>query len=245
MSCRGLFITGTDTGVGKTYVAAGIVHALRAQGVRVGAYKPAASGSEEGAAGPIWQDVERLSAALGGGFPRSAICPQCWHAPLAPPVAARREGGQVDPLLLRRGADWWRERVDLLVVEGAGGLLSPLTETETVADLARDLGFPLVIVARLSLGTINHTLLTIERAQARGLAIAGIVLNQSTPPDPADLSTESNPEELARRTTVPILAVLPNAAGTDLLEVPAFRRMDLVSLAAGTRCENTRSVDDG
>src|SRR5262249_17926499 len=135
MSCRGLFITGTDTGVGKTYVAAGIVRLLRQQGMRVGACKPVASGSELGPAGPFWQDVEQLHAALGGEYPRERICPQCWHAAVAPPIAARLEGGEVDGRLLRNGADWWREQVDLLVVEGAGGLLSPLTETETVADL--------------------------------------------------------------------------------------------------------------
>jgi dethiobiotin synthetase len=232
MSCRGLFITGTDTGIGKTYVAAGIVRLLRAQGVRVGAYKPTASGSEPGSVGPVWGDVERLHSALGGEFPREAICPQCWHAAVAPPVAARFEGKRIDAALLRRGADWWRERVDLLVVEGAGGLLSPLAETETVADLAVDLGFPLLIVARLSLGTINHTLLTIEAAQARHLTVAGILLNQASPPDSADRSQETNAAELARRTAVPILGVLPYSPGTGLPEGLGLLKIDLVGLVA-------------
>lgn len=233
MSCRGLFITGTDTGVGKTYVAAGIVRLLRKQGVRVGAYKPVASGSEPGSDGAVWHDVEELHAALGGEFSRDVICPQRWHAAVAPPVAARLEGSQVDAALLRRGADWWRERVDLLVVEGAGGLLSPLTETETVVDLACDLGFPLLVVARLSLGTINHTLLTIEAALARRLRVAGVLLNQASPPDAADRSLESNAAELARRTAVPVLGVLPYGPGSGLLQVAAFLRIDFVGLAAG------------
>lgn len=234
MSCRGLFITGTDTDVGKTYVAAGIVRRLRQQGVRVGAYKPVASGSEAGPGEPRWHDVEQLHAAVGGEYPREMICPQTWHAAVAPPVAARLAGSQVDAELLRRGADWWRERVDVLVVEGAGGLLSPLTETESVADLARDLGFPLLIVARLSLGTINHTLLTIEAAAARNLRVTGVVLNQASPPDGSDQSQESNAAELAKRTSIPVLGVLPYGSGSGLLQVPAFLKIDFCGLAAGS-----------
>lgn len=230
MSCRGLFITGTDTGVGKTYVASAFVRRLRDLHVRVGAYKPTASGSEPGAEGPVWGDVEQLYSALGGEFPKDRICPQCWHAPLAPPVAARREGGFVDAELLRRGAQWWRDRVDYLIVEGAGGLLSPVTDTESVADLAGDLGFPLLIVARLSLGTINHTLLTLSAAAARNLPVAGILLNQAEQPAHADISVESNAAELARRTAVPLLGILPFAPRGDLLQTPAFHKIDLIGL---------------
>src|SRR5579872_7123263 len=177
---RGLFITGTDTGVGKTWVAAGVIRALCGRGVRVGAYKPAVSGSRPGLDGPVWDDLTELQAALGTDLPIDAISPQRFAAPLAPPVAARLEGRQVDAALLRSGIDWWRGKADFVVVEGAGGLLSPLSDRDLVADVARDLGLPLVIVGRLSLGTINHTLLTVEAARARGLAIAGIVLNQPT-----------------------------------------------------------------
>lgn len=233
MNCGGLFITGTDTGVGKTTVASAIVRLLRTQRVSVGAYKPVASGSESGPDGPVWEDAERLNSALGGIYPHEAICPQRFHAAVAPPVAARLEGAIVDAALLRRGADWWRERVELLVVEGAGGFLSPITETENVADLAVDLRFPLVIVARLSLGTINHTLLTIEAARARKLTVAGILLNQTSPPDSADQSLETNAVELSRRTPIPLLGVLPYSRGSDLLPVLASLRIDFVGLAAG------------
>jgi dethiobiotin synthetase len=214
---RGLFITGTDTGVGKTHVATGIIAALRALGRRVGAYKPVVSGSERGPDGPVWSDLERLHDALAGEFERERICPQRFSAPLAPPVAARREGKTVDAAILRSGFDWWRERADFLVVEGAGGLLSPLTDTECVADLAVSFGLPLVIVARVSLGTINHTLLTIEAARSRNLAIAGIVLNQPLPADD-DASPASNPEELQKRCAVPILAIESYAPTADLLQ---------------------------
>ena len=220
---RGLFITGTDTGVGKTYVACGVIASLRARGVRVGAYKPVVSGSTAGPAGPVWDDLVRLQTALGGDVPIERIGPQRFRAPLAPPVAARLEGKEVDAALLRGGIDWWRGRADVVVVEGAGGLLSPVTETESVADLAIAFGFPVVVVARVSLGTINHTLLTVEAARSRGLTVAGIVLNHSTPPSPDDRSVESNPGELEKRCGVPILAILPHDSAPGLLQqTPLF-----------------------
>lgn len=234
-TCRGLFITGTDTGVGKTYLSTAIVRRLRELGVHVGAYKPTASGGETGPHGPFWQDVDELSAALGDVVPKERICPQRWMAPVAPPVAARLEGKQVDAALLREGADWWRSRVEFLVVEGAGGLLSPLTETEAVADLARDLGFSLLIVSRLALGTINHTLLTWEAATRRGLEVAGIILNQADQPESDDCSRETNAAELARRLKSPILGVFPYAPAGDLLQNEAFRRIDFVGLATARK----------
>lgn len=204
----GLFVTGTDTGVGKTYLAALIARQLRSEGVSVGVYKPACSGSRVLPDGrQAWDDVEAHFEALGGLHPRERICPQCFRAPLAPPAAARAEGRTVDAPLLRTGADWWRGRVDALLVEGAGGLLSPLSDADAVADVACDLGFPLLIVARLGLGTINHTLLTLEAAERRGLMVAGVVLNRA-PGDPSSLADETNPAELAARTRVPILGVL-------------------------------------
>lgn len=235
MILRGLFITGTDTGVGKTYVASAIVRQLREQQVRVGAYKPVVSGSEPGPTGPIWGDVEQLHSALGGAFPREVICPQRFEAPLAPPVAARLEGRDVDADLLIHGADWWANSVDLLIVEGAGGWLSPITEEKTVADAARALGFPVVIVARLSLGTINHTLLTVEAVRARNVPIAGIILNQTGVPTGKDPSENTNAAELQRRTDVPILATVPHAAPQALLQVPALRKIDFAGLAGSRR----------
>jgi dethiobiotin synthetase len=220
---RGLFITGTDTGVGKTYVACRLIAALRDRGIRVGAYKPVVSGCVAGPVGPVWEDPARLQAALGGDVPIERIGPQRFQASLAPPVAARLEGREVDAVLLRSGIDWWRGRADAVVVEGAGGLLSPVTETESVADLAVSFAFPLVVVARVSLGTINHTLLTLEAARSRGLVVAGIVLNHSTLPGSDDRSVESNPGELEKRCGVPILAILPHDSTPDLLrQTPLF-----------------------
>jgi dethiobiotin synthetase len=227
---RGLFITGTDTGVGKTAVTSAVVRLLGAGECSVGAYKPAASGSEPGPQGQVWGDVEALFAALGGKFPRERICPQTFAAPLAPPVAAEVEGRHVDATLLRTGAEWWRDQVEMLLVEGAGGLLSPLSDTDSVADVAADLGFPVLIVARLGLGTINHTLLTIEAARARRLRVAGVVLSEAVPLAETDESWKTNPRELQRRCDVPVLAVVRHVPGGDLLDVEELKRIRWSSL---------------
>ncbi|MFM9964604.1 MAG: dethiobiotin synthase [Planctomycetaceae bacterium] len=203
---RGLFITGTDTGVGKTHVACGIVRELRSAGHRVGAYKPACSGaslSEHDR--PRWEDIDRLRDALGREVSDDQLCPQRFLAPLAPPVAARIEGRQVDWKSTLDGFIAWRNDCDILVTEGAGGLLCPLTHRVTMDEFARLIEFPLVIVARLGLGTINHTLLTVEVARQRGLRIAGLVFNEPTPTE--DVLVTSNLAEVAARCNVPILAI--------------------------------------
>lgn len=228
MALRGLFVTGTDTGVGKTFLTVGIVRKLRAQGMATGVYKPAASGCRQTEGGIVWDDVESLSAAVDHQFPRERVCPQTFSAPLAPPVAARLEAGKVNAQLLRDGALWWQERVDVLVVEGAGGLLSPLSDVDLVADVAGDLGWPLLVVARAGLGTINHTLLTLEAAEHRGLPVAGIVLNDADGAD--DPSKSTNPAELAKHTHIPILAVVHRSSAADLLQQVSFRRIDWNSL---------------
>jgi len=207
LDAPGLFVTGTDTGVGKTFVSVSVARQLRSEGLTVGAYKPACSGAIETADGPVWEDVEALHAATGGAFERERICPQRFLAPLAPPVAATAEGKRVDPRLLRSGAEWWGGRCDLLIVEGAGGLLCPLTEEETFADLAVDLGLPVLVVARATLGTISHTLLTVEAARRRGLDVAGVVLNEVVPAGD-DGSVATNAAEIERRGCVVVLGVV-------------------------------------
>ncbi|QDV36109.1 dethiobiotin synthase [Tautonia plasticadhaerens] len=212
---RGLFVTGTDTGVGKTRVASAIASALSASGVRVGVLKPAATGAErvDGA----WRsgDAEALIAAIGRDVPIDRVAPILLEAPLAPPVAARLAGAPLGfPRVLessRSAIGWWAGPggAELMVVEGVGGLLCPMAEGATVADLAVALDFPLVVVARRGLGTLNHTLLTVEAARGRGLRLAGVVLNGSEPTaDP--LAERTNPAELSRWLgEVPLLADLP------------------------------------
>ena len=204
----GLFVTGTDTAVGKTHVAVQILRELAARGIKAGAYKPVCSGAHHGPGNEVtWDDVERLRGALSDTWTVDEVSPQRFLAPVAPPLAARLEGREVDFQKAVQGARWWDGRVDLLVVEGAGGLLAPVSASEFVADLAREIGFPLVIVARCGLGTINHTLLTIEAAKHRGLTVAGIILNQSHPNDDYSLA-ESNAAEIESRGGCPVLGVL-------------------------------------
>lgn len=205
---RGLFITGTDTGVGKTFVACGIIRSLRASGLSTGAYKPVCSGATLQQDGSWdWDDVTALSHAVGDLFPHTLICPQRFVAPLAPPVAAAAEGQTVDRSLLVSGCKAWNSEVEGLIVEGAGGLLSPVAAGVSNADLARELGYPVLIVAADRLGTINHTLLTVEALRVRDLPIAGVVLNRLTA-DP-DASVATNFAELARSCPVPLLGVWP------------------------------------
>jgi len=204
----GLFIVGTDTAVGKTHVASLILRELRQAGLRVGAYKPVCSGAITDSHGGIgWEDIDRLRAAANLDCADDLICPQRFLAPLAPPIAARAEGRFVDEALLVTGADLWCDRADLLIVEGAGGLLSPVTDTLTVADLACRIGYPLIVVARCGLGTINHSLLTLEAARSRGLCIAGVILNQSHLEDDLALG-EDNARAIESRGNVAVLGLM-------------------------------------
>lgn len=205
----GLFITGTNTEVGKTYVAAMIARSLVKQGCRVGVYKPVASGCDTQDDSLVAEDAQFLWEAAGrpGDFDR--VCPQRYAEPLAPPQAAAAEGKTVDGELLRTGIEYWREQSELVLVEGAGGLMSPLSATDVNADLAVDLGLPLVVVSSNELGTINSTLQTIitARSVAPELPLAGIILNQTTS-RADDPSVATNAEDIQSRCDVPLLATV-------------------------------------
>ncbi len=212
---RTLLVTGTDTGVGKTWVASALLRSLRGAGKTVGAYKPACSGAETDARGEtIWTDLESLRAAIGRpDVPLDAICPQRFLAPLAPPLAARREGRTVDRLLLTEGLSWWRGKADIVVIEGAGGIHCPMTEEATLADLAMEWNAPTIVVSANRLGTINHTLLTLEALRARGVPILGFVLNDVSP-DGDPESRRNHVEEIERRGRVKCLATVASGQET-------------------------------
>jgi dethiobiotin synthetase len=212
----GLFITGTGTGVGKTYVAALIARALRESGARVGVYKPVTSGCELRGGKLVSPDAVALWQAAGQPGMLEQVCTQLFAAPLAPHLAARAEGRQVDAGQLRRGIDYWRETSDFVIVEGAGGLMSPISDQDYNADLADEFGFPLVVVAANELGAINATLQTLITAATYrdGLNVAGIVLNSPRAVD-NDRSVDSNADELARRCVPPLLAVVDHGGGFD------------------------------
>jgi dethiobiotin synthetase len=219
----GLFITGNDTGVGKTYVAALIVRALRARGRRVGVYKPVASGCREESGALVSDDALALWDAAGRPGELERVSPQRFAATLAPHLAARGERKRVDADLLRSGLDYWRERSEIVIVEGVGGLMSPIGDEEFVADLAAEFGYPLVVVARNAIGAINQTLQTLIVAATfrDGLPVAGIVLNRVADSS-GDPSVESNRDELTRCAVPPVLAEVKWRAETFDREVDWF-----------------------
>jgi len=205
----GLFITGTDTEVGKTYVAARIAACLHRAGRRVGVYKPGASGCIRQGDALVSEDAVTLWEAAGRPGDLESVCPQRFEAPLAPHLAARQAGGRIDEDLLRSGLSYWRKRSDVVLVEGVGGLMSPVSDVDYVADLAYDLGFPLIVVSPNVLGVINQTLQTLITAATfrEGLEVAGVVLNDLRPAG-HDVSVSSNRSELEARCVPPVLAQL-------------------------------------
>ena len=204
-----LFVTGTDTEVGKTFVTCAVARHLRARGVDVGVMKPVASGCVKEGDALHCRDADELLAASGADDPMALVLPVAFEPPLAPTAAANVSGAAFDRAKLLDAFEELRSRHEALLVEGIGGLLVPLVNSEegrwTVRDMAREMAAPLVIVARDALGTINHTALTCESARAAGLDVRGIVLNR-TPSMEADASTETNAEEIEALSGVKVVA---------------------------------------
>jgi dethiobiotin synthetase len=199
-----LFITGTDTGVGKTFVACALATLLRARGRRVGVMKPVETGVETEP-----EDAVRLRRAAGDETRLDDVCPYRLRAPLAPAIAARLEGVTIDVdyvlgLARRRAAT-----TDVLLIEGAGGLLVPIVGKITYLDFAARLGAPILIVAANRLGTINHCALTARVAHDAGLTVRGFVLSQPTPM--TDVSASTNAEVITSVTGLECLGVLPHS----------------------------------
>ncbi|HEX5036612.1 MAG TPA: dethiobiotin synthase [bacterium] len=199
---KGLFIAGTDTGVGKTYVAAGLAAALRWKGANVGVFKPFESGVGSG-----HEDYRILKEASGSADPDDWICPYRFEEALAPAVAAERAGIEIDWCGVTDAFESIAVKHDVVIVEGAGGLLVPLAPGKTNLDLAKECEFPVLLVARLGLGTINHTLLSLEGLAARKILCAGVVLNQTT--EQKGIAEETNPKALSQLVSVPVWGVVP------------------------------------
>lgn len=225
---RGVFITGTDTDVGKTWVAAGLTTALRQRGLPAVYFKPIQSGCPQEGGRLIPTDANFARTLAGLTEPLEILTPIALRLPLAPGVAAAREGVKVDPGRIAAGLKDLAARYEFLVVEGAGGLYVPLIGTHfMVLDLIRWLGLPLVVVARAGLGTINHTALTVKAALAAGLKVAGVVLNRY--PENPGLAEQTNPGVIEALTGVPILGRLPEVAD---LESPGGREVFLAAVSA-------------
>lgn len=202
----GLFITATDTGVGKTLVAGAIASLLVKRGLKVGVFKPIATGCIHTPYGLESADACFLAQCAQADCPPAIVNPVGYVTPAAPIVAAEAEGRQIDFELIGESYEYLCNTCDIMIVEGIGGVRVPLTQEHDVRDLAAAFGLPVVIVARPHLGTINHTLLTIDSLRARGIEPAGIVINSYSEPL-ADKAVTTAPEVIQRCSGVKILAV--------------------------------------
>lgn len=202
----GIFVTGTDTGVGKSVVAAAICAALGARGKRVAAFKPAVTGLDE-PSGEWPPDHELLAGAASAGQSPSEVAPYRYGPPTSPHLAAELVGERIEPRTLLGAARAAAREADALVVEGVGGLMVPLTPGYLVRDLAVDLALPVLVAARSGLGTINHSLLTLDAARSGGLRVAGVVMTP-WPADP-DAVERSNRETVQRLGGVPVSVLSP------------------------------------
>ena len=220
---RGVFVAGTDTGVGKSIVAAAICAALAARGEKVAAFKPVVTGLDEEVPAGWARDHELLSSVASAGQSPEDVSPHRYAPPVSPHYAAELAGDQIEPTELLAKARNAADHADALVCEGVGGLLVPLTPGYLIRDLALDLGLPLVLVARPGLGTINHTLLSLEAARTAGVDLRAVVMTPWPGDDPA--MADSNRRTVELIGNVPVCA-LPPIAREGLAEAGAALPLD-------------------
>jgi len=225
MSCkklkyRGVFVSATDTSVGKTTLAAGLVGFLRKQGVDVSVMKPVAAGAIECDSGKlISQDAEMLVRFSGSSDPWGWINPYCLATPVTPALAAKIEGVTIDFCRIKSCFQDISQKHEFVVVEGAGGVMSPIFENLLVADMIKTLDLPVIIVSRAGLGTINHTLMTFECLKIREIAVLGFFVNRF--PKNPNLSESTNAEIISSVSGIPHLGSIPELG--DL-----FSRQDVI-----------------
>jgi dethiobiotin synthetase len=204
---KGFFVTGTDTGIGKTLVSAGLVHAISRQGLRCAGMKPVAAGFTESDGRWINDDVEMLKAASNVALEDALINPCALREPLAPHIAAEREGRPIDIERIRHAAAQIAALADVIIIEGVGGFRVPLSSRYDTAHLAADLNMPVILVVGMRLGCLNHALLTAEAIASRGLRLAGWVANCI---DPDMAARDENIAALDVHLEAPRVGVVPN-----------------------------------
>lgn len=212
MAAKGIFITGTDTGVGKSIAAAVIAMLLRRRGHSVGVMKPVTSGCLERDGQLVSLDAELLCFAAGADLTPDCA-PYLLKAPLAPSIAASMDGVKIDFQVIREAYQRLAGSFDYLIVEGAGGLMVPLAGGLLMADLAQHLGLPIAVIARPGLGTINHTLLTTFCGRSLGLEVRGVIVNKY--PQVPDQAEEYAPHLIASLSGSLLLGVFPEIGGED------------------------------
>lgn len=223
---RPVFITGTDTGVGKSFVTGGLCLLARKAKLRVGAMKPVETGCTPHRGKLLPADGALLATCAGDPDSLDDVCPYRFEPPISPETAARQAGVKIE---FSKIADHYKKIArdkDLVLIEGAGGIHVPLTEKKYMADLAKHLKCKVLLVVGDRLGMINHALLSLSEIQRRKLPLAGIVLNRVVPPDGDDFSLETNAKDLARHTKVPIFGTLPwLPEGPSLLKPYHYRKL--------------------
>jgi dethiobiotin synthetase len=219
MAGKGIFITGTDTGVGKTIAAATLARLLREKGVNVGVMKPVTSGCREESGRLVSEDAELLAWGAGLAGVDADVAPYLLRQPIAPAEAASRDGVRIDFRIIGNAFSRLASRYDFVIVEGAGGLMVPLFGGFLIADLVKHLSLPLLVVARPNLGTVNQTLLTCFAAKQLGISVRGVVINNY--PERPGVAEESAPTLIASLSGAPLLGIFPHQEGIDSHEIVA------------------------
>ena len=221
---HGYFITGTDTGIGKTLVACALLHALSSRGLRAAGMKPVAAGAQRSGGELRNEDAERLAAASSVTVPRTLLNPYCFELPIAPHIAAREAEVSIELEPILRAYHALAQRADVVVVEGIGGFCVPLNAREDTADLAQRLALPVLLVVGMRLGCLNHALLTVQAIRAKGLQFAGWIANRV---DPTLAAAECNVAALAERLAAPLLGDIEFMAAPDPRRIAAQLIMPL------------------
>ena len=216
---KGFFVTGTDTGVGKTLIACALLHGFAARGKSVIGMKPVAAGAVRTAQGLISGDVELLRAASNINAPLPLINPYCFEPPIAPHLAAEQAGATIDLGTIVSAYRRLAALADIVIVEGVGGFCVPLNFGEDSADLAQCLGLPVILVVGLHLGCLNHALLTAQAIRGKGLTLAGWIANRI---DPAMAAADENVAALAQRVGAPLLGEVEFAVAPDPQRIAAL-----------------------
>jgi len=220
---KGIFITGTDTGVGKTFVAAGLLRAFREMGISACPMKPVETGCCLRGGRLIPHDARRLIDVSGVGEALDMINPYRFRQPLAPAIAAEIEGVRIQKRRILSIYSYLQNKYDVVIVEGAGGIMVPVYKEYLYLELIRDLGLPVLIISRPVLGTINHTLLTIEAAKNRNVRVAGVVFNYAVRTR-MGVAEKTSPEIIKRISSIPVTGIIPYINRQDILK-PSVRRL--------------------
>lgn len=217
---RGIYIIGTDTDVGKTFVAAGLMHLLLKNGFRAAYFKPVASGEVACGGVNVSADAAFVRTVSGFDEPPDIITPFAFADAVSPHLAARIACRRIDTAIIKKSLNDLKNRYDVIIAEGAGGLAVPFSDEGAMqTDVIRELGFPCLLVARAGLGTINHTLLTLEYAKRGGLRICGIVINGAG----QSLMEQDNIATIKRLSGIKAVLTLPVVAAGDSKKLPVGR----------------------